>query len=93
MPSLLEIYNIESSKSLPRQFLMCDFCFWAASAISSRRHDLVSCPQCSQQLSRIPLGSNEQFTFSYEKKRGVELAFTTAIHDAAPPALVHAVRF
>jgi hypothetical protein len=77
MPTLLEIYNIDSSKTLDRQFLMCDFCFWAASAISTRRHDIVSCPQCSQPVSRIPLSNNEQFTYNYEQKRGVELAFTS----------------
>ena len=77
MASVLEIYNRNSSQSLPRQFLICDYCFWAASAIRSRRHDVVTCPQCYQPLSRIPLGETESFTFNYEKRRGVELAFSS----------------
>ncbi|MGI0036752.1 MAG: hypothetical protein ACRD99_00150 [Nitrososphaera sp.] len=77
MVSLLEVYNINSSKRLPRLFLICDFCFWAASATSIRRHDVASCPQCDHPLSRIPLGDSESFTFNYEKRRGVELAFSS----------------
>lgn len=77
MASVLEVYDIDSSQTVSRQFLICDFCFWAASATSSRKHDIVSCPQCDQPLSRIPLCDTESFTFSYEKHRGVELAFTS----------------
>jgi hypothetical protein len=77
MASLLELYNVDSSQRIPRHFLICDFCFWAASATSFRRHDIVSCPQCEQLISRIPLGDNESFTFTFENKRGVELAFSS----------------
>jgi hypothetical protein len=75
MSSLLKIQDVYSSVRLPREFLICDFCFWAASATSVRRHDVVTCPQCSATISRIPLSDNESFTFSYDKKRGVELDF------------------
>ena len=78
MASVLEIRNIDSLLKLPREFLICDFCFWAASAISTRRHDIVTCPQCSATVSRIPLAENESFTFSYDQRRGVELDFATA---------------
>lgn len=78
MASLLEIRNIDSLLKLPREFLICDFCFWAASAISIRRHDVVTCPQCSAPISRIPLTEKESFTFSYDERRGVELDFATA---------------
>ena len=77
MESVLEIRNIVSSLKLPRQFLICDFCFWAASAVSGRRHDIVKCPQCDAKISRIPLGDKESFTFSFDKRRGVELDFAT----------------
>jgi hypothetical protein len=77
MSSLLEIYNVRSPKALPRQFLICDFCFWAASAIEIRKREVASCPQCSQAISRIPLGRNERFTFNIEEPRGVELAFAS----------------
>jgi hypothetical protein len=36
------------------------------------------CPQCSAAISRIPLSEKESFTFSYDKKRGLELDFATA---------------
>ena len=75
MATILEIPNIDSSVRLPRQFLICDFCFWAASAICTRRHDVVTCPQCDAVVSKIPLADNESFTFSYDIKRGVELDF------------------
>lgn len=78
MSSLLEIRNFDSLLKLPREFLICDFCFWAASAISTRRRDIVSCPQCNAEVSRIPLTERESFTFSYDKRRGVELDFATA---------------
>jgi hypothetical protein len=78
MASLLEIRNIDSLIKLSREFLICDFCFWAASAISTRRHDVVTCPQCNAAISRIPLAEKESFTFSYDQRRGVELDFTTA---------------
>ena len=77
MSSVLELYN-DSSLKLQREFLICDFCFWAASAICIRRHDVVTCPQCKAVVSRIPVSDNERFTFSYDKKRGVELAFESA---------------
>ena len=75
MSSLLKIQDVYSSIRLPREFLICDFCFWAASAISERRHDVVKCPHCGAAISRIPLSDNERFNFSYDKKRGVELDF------------------
>lgn len=78
MASVLEIRNNDSLVRLSRQFLICDFCFWAASAISTRRHDVLACPQCNAEISRIPLGDNETFTFSYDKRRGVELDFASA---------------
>lgn len=78
MASVLEIRNINYSLKLPRQFLICDFCFWAASAISTRKHDVMTCPQCGAIVSRIPLACNERFTFSYDNMRGVELDFAVA---------------
>jgi len=77
MSSLLEIRNVDSFVKLKREFLICDFCFWAASAISTRNRDVVACPQCSAEVSRIPLAEKESFTFSYDKTRGVELDFAT----------------
>jgi hypothetical protein len=78
MSSVLEIKNDHSFEKLSRQFLICDFCFWAASAVAMRRHDIINCPQCNAEISRIPLADNERFTFSYDRKRGVELDFVSS---------------
>ena len=78
MPSLLEVYSVDSSQRLPREFLICDFCYWAASAISTRKYEVATCPQCNLQVSRIPLGDKESFTFGFGKERGVELSFTSS---------------
>lgn len=77
MASVLEIRDNDSLPRLSRQFLICDFCFWAASAISIRRHDILICPQCNAEVSRIPLADSETFTFSYDDRRGVELDFAS----------------
>jgi hypothetical protein len=75
MPTILEVYNYETSTTLSREFLICDYCFWAASSISSRRRDINTCPRCDEVISRIPLTVGEKATFSIDPKRGVELAF------------------
>jgi hypothetical protein len=78
MTSVLEILNIGNSSKLSRQFLICDSCFWAATAITTRRHNVMTCPQCDAVLSCIPFADNESFTFLYDSKRGVELDFAAA---------------
>jgi hypothetical protein len=78
MTSVLEILNIDNSSKLSRQFLICDSCFWAATAITTRRHNVMTCAQCDAVLSCIPLADNESFTFTYDNKRGVELDFAAA---------------
>ena len=75
--SFLEVCKIETSARLPREFVICDYCFWAASAISFRSHQVETCPQCSKALSRIPLGENESYSFNCGKSIGVELSFET----------------
>ncbi|MGI0029290.1 MAG: hypothetical protein ACREAQ_06220 [Nitrososphaera sp.] len=77
MPSQLEICELDYFPKWPRLFLICDFCLWAASAICTRRRDVVACPLCSNNISMIPLEDNERFTFQHDGKRGVELAFSS----------------
>ncbi|HEY8140830.1 MAG TPA: hypothetical protein VIE86_07080 [Nitrososphaera sp.] len=77
MSSMLESCDMDSSQRPSRRFLICDFCFWCASAIRNRRYDIVSCPQCRRTISGMPLSDTETFTFSYDKKRGVEVAFAS----------------
>ena len=75
--SFLEVCKIVTSARLPREFVICDYCFWAASAISFRRMQVDSCPQCRKAVSRIPLGENETYSFNCGKERGVELSFAS----------------
>jgi hypothetical protein len=58
-----------------RVFLICDDCFWCASALKSRLVEIDCCPQCQKQISSIPLADNEGYTYSYDKGHGVELDF------------------
>ena len=87
MPIVLEeVYNGEitslSGDALPaarrpaREFLICDYCFWAASFVSPRRRDGITCPLCNEVVSRIPLALGENVSFQVDERRGVELAFT-----------------
>lgn len=73
--SVLEIREPDTSLRFSRQFLICDSCFWAASAINIRRHDIFTCPECKTEVSHIPLTDDEIFTFNYDGRRGVELEF------------------
>jgi hypothetical protein len=77
MSSLLGVSSVDVLHRYPRRFLICDFCFWAASAIGGRQHEVDTCPQCGRQVSSIPLGDDERFTFSRDSRRGVELAFAS----------------
>ncbi|HEY7734988.1 MAG TPA: hypothetical protein VIB07_09370 [Nitrososphaera sp.] len=77
MSSVLERCDMGSSQRLSRRFLICDFCFWCASAIRNKRDDIASCPRCRRAISEIPLADTETFTFNYDRKRGVELAFAS----------------
>jgi hypothetical protein len=80
MPSLDRSMNnseTQSTVSLPRLFLMCESCFWCASAL--RHIELVQCPLCNKEtLSSLPLSKDEKYSYSYNEKRGVELAFASA---------------
>jgi len=76
MPTVLEVYNYESTATImPKEFLICDYCYWAASSIGSRLRDVVTCPQCDALVSRIPLTLGESVSFSIDARRGVELSF------------------
>lgn len=41
-----------------RLFLICDNCYWCASATITRLVEIDSCPQCQKQVSSIPLVDN-----------------------------------
>ncbi len=60
-----------------RDFLLCESCFWSASAMfSADSGSEDSCPMCGGAVSRMPVSTSERYTFSYDAKRGVELEFS-----------------
>jgi hypothetical protein len=62
-------------KQQGRQFIICDDCFWVASAVSRRYFDPVNCPVCGKPLSSIPISNGESYAYKYTKTRGIELDF------------------
>jgi hypothetical protein len=58
-----------------RLFIICDDCFWCASAITIRMHNIDTCPQCGKAVSSLPLSINEAYRYNYTQTRGVELEF------------------
>jgi len=72
----------KSPTSTERIFLLCDQCFWAVTCLDKiYLREIIGknnkCPFCSQdQLSSFPVMPNDSFTYSYSKKRGIELNFS-----------------
>src|SRR5574341_811082 len=62
-------------KQQKRLFIICDDCYWCASALCQRYFDSVTCPECDKPLSLLPISNDESYSFSYDKTRGVELDF------------------
>ena len=70
--------NIQSS-SYPPIFVLCDACLWCATYFDKSRIPAENkCPQCNannDELTSLPIASNESFTYSYNDRRGIELEF------------------
>jgi hypothetical protein len=65
---------------LPPIFILCDKCYWCVTYFDKTRIPIDNnCPQCSannnNELTSLPIMSNESFTFDYNDKPGVELEF------------------
>ena len=64
-----------------RIFLLCDQCFWTVTCLIKNYLEETlarnnKCPRCNQdQLSSFPVMPNDSFTYSYSKKRGIEINF------------------
>jgi hypothetical protein len=63
-----------------RIFLLCDQCFWTVTCLDkthlNKTLEKNRCPSCNHdQLSSFPVMPNDTFTYSYSKKRGIELNF------------------
>jgi hypothetical protein len=68
---------VKSKLPIPKSklFLICDDCYWCASALKIRPVEIVTCPQCQKVVSSIPLTDDESYTYSYDKRNGVEVDF------------------
>jgi hypothetical protein len=73
--------NDSNPKINERIFLLCDQCFWTVTCLNKNYLEETlsknnTCPRCNQdQLSSFPVMPNDSFTYSYSKKRGIELNF------------------
>lgn len=57
-------------------FVLCETCHWCATYLDKSRMPSDRCPNCGNtSISTFPILPNEEFTFSYSEKRGVELEF------------------
>jgi hypothetical protein len=69
------IQVITASQQKRRLFVICDDCFWVASAIDADKFDATSCPLCCKHISSTPLADNESYSYTYDERRGVEVDF------------------
>lgn len=72
----------ESLTAKHRYFVICEICYWTASLID-KPYDpsLVEvCPQCSSasQVSLIPLAKCEEYRFTIDPKRGLDVRFSSS---------------
>jgi hypothetical protein len=73
--------DTKNPKANERIFLLCDHCFWTVTCLDKIYLQEIlgknnRCPLCNQdQLSSFPVMPNDSFTYSFSKKRGIELNF------------------
>jgi hypothetical protein len=76
MSELLDVKNYQDTKmKWPRLFIMCDDCFWCASAIEIRSFDPDVCPLCEKPLASLPISFDEAYRYIRTERRGIELEF------------------
>jgi hypothetical protein len=62
--------------SMDSIFVLCETCHWCATYLDKSRVPNDRCVVCrSTAISTFPILPNEEFTFAYSEKRGVELDF------------------
>lgn len=70
--------NSESKKygSADSIFVLCETCHWCATYFDKSRVPNDKCPNCGNTaISTFPILPNEEYTFNYNEKRGIELEF------------------
>jgi hypothetical protein len=60
-----------------KTFVICESCYWCASALSTRQFDIDECPICKNPVSSLPLENNEIYKYNFTHSRGVELEFSS----------------
>ena len=57
-------------------FILCEICHWCATYLDKSRVPDDKCSICGNtSISTFPILSNEEFTFDYNEKCGIELEF------------------
>jgi hypothetical protein len=68
--------EIKNYGSVDAVFVLCDTCHWCATYFDKSSVPNYRCPICGNTaISTFPILPNEEFTFDYTEKRGVELEF------------------
>jgi hypothetical protein len=70
-----DVIQVVTSEKGRRLFVICDNCFWVASAIDAHKFDATSCPLCSKRICSTPLAENESYSYNYDEIRGVQVDF------------------
>jgi hypothetical protein len=54
-------------KQQKRLFVICDDCFWVASALGTRYSNPVACPLCGRPLSSLRISNDEGYAMTTAK--------------------------
>lgn len=73
--SMSDVIQVITTQHKRRLFVICDECFWVASALDADKFDATSCPLCNKRISCTPLTDNESYSYTYDERRGVEVDF------------------
>jgi hypothetical protein len=75
----MELQELKKKERLVA-FLLCENCFWTASAIGRRGHELASCPACMQEmLTSIPIAPDESYSYGFSKNGSLEMCFSAKV--------------
>ena len=58
-----------------RSFVICDGCYWCASALDGHKFDHTTCPICEKPVALMPISNDATYKFNYNPSTGVELEF------------------
>jgi len=68
--------SLEQDYVSHRAFLICKSCFWCASILYDDVRPFGTCPTCmNYELELMPISTDEEYKFDYDKRHGVTLEF------------------